>query len=471
MGNLFFNSGRFNDALDNFKKALSLAPDNAAIRNNIGSIFLKQGKWEEAEMHLLNALSENPQNIPTLINLGIVSRALRKFSTSLEFLELARSIEPKNHTIHFNIGLTHTSLDNMDRAIEAYRTALELNPNYEGAHNNLGSLLQKQGDIEGALTSYNNSITSGGSDAGACINMFSLCSQLQHVRIPRITAVFDTLKKNNLMDLNPRLIILNAIDAFLERDFTVVKNNLKLFDQLNREMIEKLSVKDKVFCVAYRNFMHELIEYSIIADTQSGTAPKIYHLGESHCLSYAHKHVLIDGQMHLISPLITLGAKAFHFASTGDNEYKAITRLKIQTLPKESKFFISFGEIDCRIEEGFSVAARKLKKPIDVVISQTVERYMNWFVSRLDFEPENVYFFNVPAPMFDEKYQQRQNDMRANTVSIFNSLLSNHIHLNNFNLVDVFSFSLGENGFSNGLFHIDNNHLGPLALGEIEKQL
>jgi hypothetical protein len=40
-----------------------------------------------------------------------------------------------------------------------------------------------------------------------------------------------------------------------------------------------------------------------------------------------------------------------------------------------------------------------------------------------------------------------------------------------FNLVDIFEFSLGEDGFSNGVFHVDNIHLGNKAITEIEKQI
>ena len=39
------------------------------------------------------------------------------------------------------------------------------------------------------------------------------------------------------------------------------------------------------------------------------------------------------------------------------------------------------------------------------------------------------------------------------------------------NMVDVFKFTAGSEGFSNELFHVDNFHLGAKAIAEIEQYL
>lgn len=41
----------------------------------------------------------------------------------------------------------------------------------------------------------------------------------------------------------------------------------------------------------------------------------------------------------------------------------------------------------------------------------------------------------------------------------------------NLNMIDVFNFTVGDGGFSSGLFHIDNRHLSSGAIPEIEKQI
>jgi len=59
----------------------------------------------------------------------------------------------------------------------------------------------------------------------------------------------------------------------------------------------------------------------------------------------------------------------------------------------------------------------------------------------------------------------------ARTVALFNTALKKYSLQHGFDTVDVFKFTAGKEGFSNGLFHIDNYHLGAKAIPEIERQL
>ena len=53
-------------------------------------------------------------------------------------------------------------------------------------------------------------------------------------------------------------------------------------------------------------------------------------------------------------------------------------------------------------------------------------------------------------------------------MALFNTALKKYSLQHGFDVVDVFNFTVGKEGFSNGLFHIDNHHLGAKALVEIE---
>jgi hypothetical protein len=59
----------------------------------------------------------------------------------------------------------------------------------------------------------------------------------------------------------------------------------------------------------------------------------------------------------------------------------------------------------------------------------------------------------------------------ASTVALFNAALKKYSLQHGFDTVDVFKFTAGKKGFSNGLFHVDGVHLGAKAIPEIERQL
>ena len=133
--------------------------------------------------------------------------------------------------------------------------------------------------------------------------------------------------------------------------------------------------------------------------------------------------------------------------------------------------FLSYGEIDCRPNEGFISAARKRDKPLEELIDHTTEGYVQWFLEQNAGQRHHLYFINVPAPVYDEKLTTDLNSEVARTVAMFNTALKKYAQQKGFDTVDVFKFTAGKEGFSNGLYHLDNVHLGATAIPEIEQQL
>ena len=153
------------------------------------------------------------------------------------------------------------------------------------------------------------------------------------------------------------------------------------------------------------------------------------------------------------------------------DSFKAITKAHLVSLPKNSKVFLSFGEIDCRPNEGFISAATKLDKSLEELIDQTTEGYVKWFLDQNAGQKHRLYFVGVPAPVYNKKLTTDLNSDVARTVALFNTALKKYSLQHGFDTVDVFKFTAGKEGFSNGLFHIDNYHLGAKAIPEIERQL
>ena len=133
--------------------------------------------------------------------------------------------------------------------------------------------------------------------------------------------------------------------------------------------------------------------------------------------------------------------------------------------------FLSFGEIDCRPNEGFILAATKLNRKIEGLVSDTIKGYVNWFSEQGKNKKHKLFFFNVPAPTYQKGLSLGLNKAALRTTRLFNHTLAEYLLENNLNLIDMFNFTVGSDGFSNGIFHIDGRHLSSDAIPEIEKQL
>ena len=269
----------------------------------------------------------------------------------------------------------------------------------------------------------------------------------------------------------PIFQINQAIQSLLSADLDGVSKHIARYKCCSPNLIAKLHRKDRVFCSAYYTFLKKLIKVMPVIEPATGEHRALFHLGESHCLSYAHRKIKIQGMDYKIVPKITFGGKAFHFSRRKEDAFKAITKANLESIPDSSKVFISFGEIDCRPTEGFMKASQKLNKQTNELITNVVEGYFTWFAKQNETKNHSLYFFNVPAPVYDYELSSELNAEVSTTIINFNAAMEKNSKENNFGLIDVYRFTVADNGFSNSNFHIDKRHLGPNAISQFEKQL
>jgi hypothetical protein len=389
---------------------------------------------------------------------------------AIEAYTKALAIKPDHAEAYNNMGNALKEQGKLEEAIDAYNKALAIKPDSAEAYYNMGNALKVQGKLEEAIKAFNKALDIKPDYADAIENSLSIAVQLFPI-IANYEYDFNNSETqvNSEVVLGPKYQVQNLIKTFLEANFSKAHSYNKNFKACDRKLLGRLKPKDKVFCNAYSRFIGKLLDANW--DEEPASENKVYHLGESHSLSYAHRNIAIDGSNFIITPRITFGAKAFHFSRTKYDSFKAITKAHFVSLPKSSKVFLSYGEIDCRPNEGFISAASKLNKPLEELIDHTTSGYVQWFLEQNTGQRHHLYFRNVPAPIYDENLTTDLNSEVARTVALFNAALKKYSLQHGFDTLDVFKFTVGKEGFSNGLFHIDNRHLGAKALVEIKQQL
>ena len=117
-------AGRFDAAVEQFRRALALRPDYADAHNNLGIALTTQGRIDEAIVHY----------------------------------ERAIALKPDHADAHNNLGVALAVRGNLDEAMVHYERALAIDPNHAGAHNNLGIAFKDQGRFDDALAQYGRAI-------------------------------------------------------------------------------------------------------------------------------------------------------------------------------------------------------------------------------------------------------------------------------------------------------------------------
>lgn len=108
---------RWEEAIDAYRRVVSIDPTYAAAWNNMGLLLHRLGRYEEAREAYTTALEEDPA----------CSEAA------------------------YNLGALEEDLGDVDRAIDHYRGALELQPDYGDAHFNLAGALARAGRSDEAI--------------------------------------------------------------------------------------------------------------------------------------------------------------------------------------------------------------------------------------------------------------------------------------------------------------------------------
>lgn len=72
LGNLYYDHGRYRDAIEWYGKALDIDPKNADVRTDRGTSYWNLGQADAAITEFQKALQTDPSHAQTLYNMGVV---------------------------------------------------------------------------------------------------------------------------------------------------------------------------------------------------------------------------------------------------------------------------------------------------------------------------------------------------------------------------------------------------------------
>ena len=159
LGAALRNQGKLVEAVESYRKALSMDPDFAEAHNNLGIALQQQGRLDAAVESYRNAILIKPDYDEPYSNLGNALKDQGKLDAAVESYRKALSITPDYAEAHTNLGNALKDQGKLDAAVESYHKALSIKPDFAEAHGNLGIVLQDQGKLEAAVESYHKAVS------------------------------------------------------------------------------------------------------------------------------------------------------------------------------------------------------------------------------------------------------------------------------------------------------------------------
>ena len=150
-GVVLHQSGRVDEALASYHRAVEHDPKYALARNNLGVALAHQGATDDAVEAFRTALQSEPTFTAARLNLALLLFHIRRLQLALEAYRQVLADDPRNASAWNGVGLVLVELKRFDDARNAFARAVEADPQHAGAHYNLSFTLSNLGDFDGAL--------------------------------------------------------------------------------------------------------------------------------------------------------------------------------------------------------------------------------------------------------------------------------------------------------------------------------
>ena len=152
-------AGDHAQAIEAFKKALEMAPDEPVIYAAIAKSQYDDGQNEEALASYQKAIEFDAYNPDLYMNEGVVLNALGRVDEAREAFKKSAELNPANAgQTYYNLGATLINSGDTPGAIEAFKQSIASDPNYAEAYYQLGLCLsgdpEKAADAITALQKY-----------------------------------------------------------------------------------------------------------------------------------------------------------------------------------------------------------------------------------------------------------------------------------------------------------------------------
>jgi tetratricopeptide (TPR) repeat protein len=483
-------------AIDAYQRALALRPDHAEALTNLGSALSDVGQTEEAMARYEQALALKPRLPGTLYNLGVALDALGRKNEAIDRYRQALALKPDYVEALSNLGGVLTSQGKPEEGAVYFERALSIKPDRPQVLNNLGHAQAAQGHLAAAIGNCLAALRHSGISVPESVDEASSIERIvsdipadypftsdQQEYVSSI--IIFSLHKHSVADwadivaplkrirwsptMRFGILVNQGISYWARGDLASLTEVLSTAGQ-DLAKISKATGTDFVNAVAYYNYTKALLESVSTASITSAREPLVMIVGDSHGLSYTRTVVDIGGEPHVAKAELVMGCKAWHLANSTGHGYKQRFDWAIARAPEQSTILCSFGEIDCRINEGILPFYKKRGGNLEDIVGKQTADYVDYVSKRLAVHRQVPIFLGVPAPFlaspryeFDGATIEDQR-LLVRVIRTFNHCLRDATVRRGFRFVDLYSLTDAGEGKADGTWHVDTHHLKPAAL-------
>jgi len=125
LGRFYLRHGQLDEAVQQFRSATALAPDNPRAHSNLGGLYLMLGRHADAQAALQRAYDLQP-TAAICSNLGTAALALDQIARAVALFEQAVQLAQNDHRYRRNLGDAYARAGRLPDARAAWTMAADL---------------------------------------------------------------------------------------------------------------------------------------------------------------------------------------------------------------------------------------------------------------------------------------------------------------------------------------------------------
>ncbi|XP_062991034.1 protein O-mannosyl-transferase TMTC1 isoform X1 [Elgaria multicarinata webbii] len=150
LGALYYNTGRYEDALKVYREAAALQPSNKETRLALAQVLAMMGQTKEAEQMTSHIVTEEVECLECYRLLSAIYSKQENYNKALEAIDKALQLQPKDPKViselFFTKGNQLREQNHLDKAFESYKVAVDFNPEQAQAWMNMGGIEHIKGN-------------------------------------------------------------------------------------------------------------------------------------------------------------------------------------------------------------------------------------------------------------------------------------------------------------------------------------
>ena len=157
LGNLYFETGQYDEAENAYKQALDIVPNSVEALTGLGNTYVRQQKLEAAEASYRQAVGLHPGDWSAYNGLGAFFFRTGRYDEAVVEFQKVVNLDPNNSTGYLNLGSAYMLAGNFQAAVTPLEKSIELSPHAD-TYSNLGLMQYYLGNLEQAVESHRHAI-------------------------------------------------------------------------------------------------------------------------------------------------------------------------------------------------------------------------------------------------------------------------------------------------------------------------